>query len=175
MQIASNRTDFIKVNAHEKGPSLAARTHRQHLRDAKYFCKRRGLRPRPERCPFAVACQFGPHQTVRGTHTFDCETARRNSQAHIACDDSLTGFQKRFQVARNWIEKLTFMQQYAVQISEMFLPKQLFAGENEFFQFAMRGDEKVRGRSFEADTAFDSQNRVTEMNAAPDPIRPANR
>src|SRR5438128_895432 len=67
------------------------------------------------------------------------------------------------------------MQQCAVEISEMFLPKQLLAGENEFFQFAMRGDEKMCGRSFEADATFDSQNRVTEMSAATNPILLANR
>src|SRR5437867_2003072 len=67
------------------------------------------------------------------------------------------------------------MQQCAVEISEVFLPKQLLAGQNEFFQFAMRGDEKMCGRSFEADATLDSQNRITEMNAAPNPIRLANR
>src|SRR6266496_1124361 len=163
------------MNAHEKGPSLAARTRRQHLRHAKDFRECRRVRSRPERCSFAVTCHLRAHETVRGAHTFDCETAGRNSYARVTRHDLLTGFEKCFQVARERIEKLTFMQQCAVEIAEVFLPKELLAGEHEFFQFAMRCDEKMRGRSFEANATFDSQNRVTKMNAAPNPIPPANR
>src|SRR6266545_1673022 len=163
------------MNAHEGRPSLAARTHRQHLRHAKDFCERRRLRSRPERCSFAVTCHLRAHETVRGPHTFHCETAGRNSYARVSRHDFLTGFEKCFQVARERVEKLTFMQQCAVEIAEVFLPKELLAGEHEFFQFAMRGDEEMRCRSFEANATFDSQNRVTKMNAAPNPISPANR
>src|SRR5262249_32634533 len=34
----------------------------------------------------------------------------------------------------------------------------------------MRRDKEMRSRSFETDTTFNSQNRIAEMNASPDPI-----
>src|ERR1700746_368339 len=118
--------------------SLAARTHRQHLRHAKNFRERRRLRSRPERCPFAITCHLRVHETVRRAHPVNGKTSGRNSYADVPCDDLLAGFEKCFQVARERIEKLTFMQQRPVEISEMFLPKELLAGEHKFFQFAMR-------------------------------------
>src|SRR5262249_28135744 len=77
--------------------------------------------------------------------------------------------------ACKWIEKMTFVQQCAVKIAELFLPKKLLAGEHDLFQFAMRCDKKMRRRGFETDPTLDSQNRVTEMNTSPDSVLPSDR
>src|SRR3954453_16000092 len=83
--------------------------------------------------------------------------------------------QEAFEVARHWIEELPFVQQRSVEIAELIFPKDLLGAEHELFQFTMRSDQQMRRRRVEANASFDSENRVAEMNPAPDAVLPANR